>query len=573
MTKFLIGLVTGILLTVLTGVLLVFSLARLGGDRPTAIADGSTLMLDLEGEIPERAPIELPLPFLEQQTPVTVRDVWELLRKAAADSRIKAVVLAPRDVAIGWAKMQEIHSCLLEFKKSGKPLVAYLKSPGTREYYLATAADQIYMAPEDFLNMKGLRAELMFFRRTLDKLGVQVEIEHAGKYKDFGDMFVREKMSPETREVLDSILDAVYANLADAVAAGRKQTPAQVRATIDEGPFLARQAKEKRLVDDLIYEDQMFARVMARAKLDEIRKVAYREYAKVRPGSVGLEGPARIAFLVGEGPILRGSAGDDGFDEDAIGSEGFNKLLRRVGDDESIRGVVVRIDSPGGDAIASDDIWREMSLLSKKKPLVVSMSDTAASGGYYIAMTGDPVLAYPGTITGSIGVVFGKANLKGLYDKIGITKDVLVRGRYADIDSDYQPLTEAARRKLREGIDSTYHTFVERVALARKRKYEEVEPLAQGRAWLGSQARQKGLIDELGGIDRALDMVKQKARIGRTEKVTIVTYPPRRSLFDIWLGRTPEAAVLKKLGLDAWPARLLGRGGLLRVMPYRIDIR
>src|SRR5262249_10827011 len=171
------------------------------------------------------------------------------------------------------------------------------------------------------------------------------------------------------------------------------------------------------------------------------------------------------------------------------------------GNDGSIRGVVVRIDSPGGDALASDDIWREMNVLSKKKPVVISMSDAAASGGYYMAMTGDPIVAYPGTFTGSIGVVFGKPNLHGLYDKLGITLDTLTRGRYADIDSEYHPLSLAARAKLREGIDASYRAFVSKVAEARKRPYAQVEPLAQGRVWLGSQARERGLVDELGGIE------------------------------------------------------------------------
>src|SRR5262249_34896318 len=237
--------------------------------------------------------------------------------------------------------------------------------------------------------------------------------------------------------------------------------------------------------------------------------------------------------LVGQGEIQRGNAGDDEYDETGISAEGFNKLLRKVASDGSIRGVIVRIDSPGGDALASDDIWREMNLLSKRKPVVISMSDAAASGGYYMAMTGAPLLAYAGTFTGSIGVVFGKPNLHGLYDKLGISQDALLRGRYADIDSEYKPLTPDARRKLREGIEQTYRDFVTKVSDARKRPVDQVEPVAQGRVWLGSQARQRGLVDELGGIDRAIDMVKEKAKIDKAEKVTIVTYPPKRSIFEV----------------------------------------
>ncbi len=575
MAKFLIGLVTGTILTVLFGVVIVFSLARFGTEKRVTVPDNATLILDLQGDIPERPPVEYPIPFFEQHTPSTVKDVWELLRKAAVDSRVKAVVFEPRNLDAGWAKLEEIRAGLERFRKSGKPLVAYLKGPTTREYYLASAADRIYMGPEEYLDVKGLRAAMMFFKGSLDKLGVQVEIEHAGKYKDFGDMFERTDMSAETKEVMNSVLDDVYGRLLSTLASARNKTVEEIRATIDEGPFLANQAVAKGLIDSLRYEDQMVGELKDRLKSGELKKLSHRDYMKVTAASLGLEGKPRVAFLVGQGDITRGESGDDGYSDTGIGAEGFNKLLRRVGNDGSIRGVIVRIDSPGGDAMASDDIWREMNLLSKKKPLVISMSDAAASGGYYMAMTGDPILAYAGTYTGSIGVVFGKPNLHGLYDKLGITLDTLTRGRYADIDSAYKPLSPDARRKLREGIDQSYHDFVAKVAEARRRPYDQVEPLAQGRVWLGNQARQRGLVDELGGIDRAIDLVKERAKIDKAEKVTIVTYPPKRSIFDVALGRTPESLFDSRLGkiLKTPQLRSIIKGGLLKVMPYTIEVR
>jgi protease IV len=575
-TKFLIGIAVGVILTVLTAAIVFKSLITMAGERRPSVASNSALILRLEGELPEREPVELPIPFLEQQTPNTILDVWDILRKAAVDSRIKAVVVEPRDLAVGWAKLQELRADLVQFRKSGKPLVAYLRSPGSREYYLASAADKIYVSPEDVLDVKGFRAELMFFKNTLDKLGVEVQVEHAGKYKDFGDMFVRQNMSPETREVLDSILDRVFGNFVTVVAESRKKTPDQIRAAIDEGPFLAAQALKAGLVDGLLYEDQVFGEVERRT--GNLQKISHREYAKIPASSLGLEGGAKIVMLVGEGSITRGSSSDDGMSDDGITSTGFNRLLRRVSDDDTIRGVIVRIDSPGGDAIASDEIWRQMNLLSKKKPVVISMSDTAASGGYYMAMTGDPVLAYGETYTGSIGVVFGKPTFKGLYDKLGITKDALTRGKFASVDSDYVPLSEAARQKLREGIDNTYHSFVEKVAAARKKKFEEIAPLAEGRVWLGSQAKERGLVDEIGGINRAIEIVKQKAGIGAGEKVTIVTYPPKRNWFDVIFGRAPEevldATVRSKLRgvLGSGQIRLWLNGGIMRVMPYAIDV-
>src|SRR5712692_4053714 len=229
MAKFLIGVATGIILVALFLFIGIFALARLR-EKPPTIADGSTLILELEGEIPERAPVEFPIPFLERRAQPTVVDVWTTLRKAALDGRIRAIVFEPRNLQIGWGKLEEIRADLENFRKTGKPVYAYLKTPGAREYYLATAANRIYMDPEDELNLKGMRFELMYFRNTLDKLGVQVEVEHAGKYKDFGDMFTRSSMSPETKEVLTTIIDDLYGNLVQSVAAARKKSPEEIRA-------------------------------------------------------------------------------------------------------------------------------------------------------------------------------------------------------------------------------------------------------------------------------------------------------------------------------------------------------
>jgi len=573
MAKFLIGVVTGIILVCLFLLIGIFALARMRPKAPS-VADGSTLILDPEGDIPERAPVEFPIPFLQQRTPPTVADIWMTLRKAAADGRIRAIIFEPHDLQIGWGKLEEIRADLEAFKKSGKPIYAYLKTPGAREYYLATAANRVYMDPEDELNLKGMRFELLYFRKTLDKLGVEVEIEHAGKYKDFGDMFTRSSMSPETKEVLTSILDDLYGNLVESIAAARKKTPDQIRAIIDQGPFLSPQARDQGLIDGLLYEDQMYEEVKSKLGGDELKKVSLYDYVRIPASSVGLGGKQRIALVTGQGGISRGEDGQDLSGDSGIESEGFDKLLRRVGNDSDIKGVVVRIDSPGGEVFASDAIWREMNLLSKKKPLVISMSDTAASGGYYIAMTGDPIVAYPGTFTGSIGVVFGKANLHGLYDKLGVTKDLLSRGRFADVDSDYAPISPAAREKLRSAIDDNYRSFVTKIAAARRRKFDQIEPLSQGRVWLGSQAKANGLVDELGGLDRAIDLVKEKAKIPRSERVELVTYPPKRSIFDILFSQSVESVMESRLGgvLKGWQLRLWARGGMMRLMPYAIEV-
>jgi protease-4 len=326
-------------------------------------------------------------------------------------------------------------------------------------------------------------------------------------------------------------------------------------------------------VDGLLFEDEMFAQLKDAAKLESVKKIGEKDYAKVEVS--GVDGKTRIAFIVGQGEITRGGT-NDSVGNDGITASGLVKLMREVKDDASIKGVILRIDSPGGDGIASDDILHEAKLLSAKKPVVISMSDLAASGGYFIAMTGDPVVAYPNTLTGSIGVFFGKVNLKGLFDKVGLSTYVLKRGRFADIDSTTAPLDEEQRAKLRREIETFYKGFVERVAAGRKKPYDVVEPLAQGRVWLGAQARQNGLVDELGGLDRAIEMVRDRAKISSSEKIVLVTYPPKRTVWDVLFNRSDDSAQLEshlRPFIGRLPLRALMHGGVLRLMPFTIDVK
>lgn len=575
MKKFLIGLAVGLALAGMFVLIAVLAMAKFGDSRPTVAGD-STLVLRLEGELPEKAPMDLGLPFMDNASPITVIDVWQGLKKAATDPKIKAVVLMPRGMAVGWAKLQELRGDLLEFKKSGKPLLVFLRAPRTPEYYLASAADKVYMVPEDLLDMKGVRAEVTYYKGALDKIGARMEAEHAGKYKDALDTYTRTGMTPETREVLNSVLDGLYNHLAETVGSARKMSVEQAKAVIDQGPFLAEQAVKLKLVDATLYEDQFFDEVKKAIGGGEVKKVGLMDFLK----SAGSEGKSKVAIIVSEGGIIRGGSGGDAFGEDSsITVANSIKVLRQVAADDSIKGVILRVDSPGGDAVASDEILREVKLLSKKKPLIISMSDVAASGGYYISMTGDPVLAYPNTITGSIGVIYGKLNIKGLYDKLGLTKDLIQRGENAAIDSEYYELTPGGRKKLREGVDEVYKTFVGIVAESRKKKFEEIDALAQGRVWLGSQAKDRALVDELGGLDRAVEMVKERAKIGKDEKVRLLIYPQKKTLFEQLLAQKSanvEARVTQKMIREftgGLPLEMWQNGAMLKLMPYRITVR
>jgi protease IV len=584
MKKFLIGLLAGFLLAGLAVVIAGFAMMRLGERKPD-ISGGSTLMLKLQGPVLEVSQPEIPIPLFQTKSPVTVIDVWDLLRKAAVDKRIVAVAFEPAGLEAGWAKLDEIRQALLRFRKSGKPVYCYLRNPGSREYYLATAADKIYMTSEDVLFIKGLRAELMYYKQGLDNLGVQVEVENVGPHKDALDPYSKSAPSPETKATVGAILDQVHNSFLATVAEGRKKKVEEVRQLVDDAPLLGPKAVSAGLVDGLMYENEYLDQLKKRLKQDSLTKLSYRDYMRIPASSVGLDGKNRIAVISGEGAILRGVS-PGGFDEtQAIYSTTFTKLLRDVSEDNRVRGVILRVDSPGGDAIASDEILHEVKRLSGKKPLVISMSDVAASGGYYIAMSGDPVLAYPNTITGSIGVIFGKVNLQKLYEKLGINVEIIQRGKNAAIDTSSRPLTEAGRAKLHEGVQAIYRTFLQRVATGRKKKVDEVEPYAGGRVWMGAAAKQNGLVDQMGGLETAIGLIKQRAKIAEGDSVQLITYPLKKSVFeqifstpvealtdgpDAWL-QARAARMLRELtpGLD-W--RVMQNGAYLRLMPYSVSI-
>lgn len=575
MKKFLLGAFVGLLFAAICVVVVLGVLWKMGGGNVPSIPDNSVLVLNLEGDVPEVPPVSLKLPFGEGQSAPTVRDLWTAIHAAADDSRVKAILLKPHGLSVGWAKLEELRQDLADFKTSGKPVYAYLETPGMHEYYLASAADKIYVSPDDYLEVKGFRIEATYLKNTLDKLGISFDVDHIGRYKDAGDILTRNNMSPETREVLNSMLDQVYGNFCSTVGTSRHKSADDIRTLMDQGPFLATAAKQAGLVDELGYESQVYGDLKGRVGAgSDLAKTSYRTYVRAHPGS-----GQRIAFLAAGGDIIRGTMDQPLGQADVIASETFSKTIQQVRNDKSIKGVILRVDSPGGDAVASDEILHEVKLLAAEKPLVISMSDVAASGGYFISATGDPILAYPNTVTGSIGVLYGKANLHGLYDKLGVTKELLTRGKFADIDSDYTPLSDAEKEKLHQGIEATYRSFVTKVATARKKTYDQIDPLAQGRVWMGQQAASNGLVDRLGGLDEAVQVVRQRAKLGPNVGVMLVPFPPRRSLFDILFNTNPDSVmdaevthrVNNVLGFEANPALL--KGGMLELLPYRVVFR
>lgn len=583
MKKFLIGILCGFVFAALAVVVLSFAIYKFASKKAPEAKSESLLTLRLEGDVQERPAGDMPFAFLEQSSAWSVIELRQVLERAAKDNKIKGLYLEIGRVGMGWAKAEEVRTSLQQFRKSGKPIYSFLRTPGAKEYFLAVVSDRISIVEEDYLDLKGLRVERSYYKNTLDKIGVQMEVEHVGKFKDFGESYNRTGMSPESREALGGILDGIYARLVSGVAEGRRRSTAEVEKLIDEGPYLAKAALREKLVDALEYEEQTVSELAKKANVSSKSRTSAKDYRK----SIRLrwEAPKEnaIAFLIAEGDILRTESRGGFGEEEMVASRDFIRRVQELKNDPDYKAVLLRIDSPGGDAIASDELLTALVELSKAKPMVISMSDVAASGGYYMAVTGDPIYAYPSTITGSIGVVYTRPNFKGLYDKVGMTLDSMQRGKNADIDSLSKPLSDIARKKLREGIEESYRAFVTKVAAGRKAKPEDIEAIAQGRAWIASDKGAKLLTDHLGGLDPALEELKRKAKFAADARIQLVPYPPASSLLEKFLGdgRVDEQAMTKMLRLQQpalykefqqalKPAFM--QGGMLRRMPYSIRV-
>jgi protease-4 len=499
----------------------------LAGTPPPSVPSNASLYLPIEGPFSELEPNDVISQFVRR--PPTLRQTVGAIRKAKLDARVKALVITPQAAGALWGQLQEVRAALEDFKTSGKPVTAYLEYGGAQEYYLATAADRIVMMPAGQLDLAGLAMYELFFRGTLDKIGVYPDLLHIGEYKTASNNFTEKTFTPAHRQMYESLNRDWYEELVRAIAAGRKRPDADVRRLLDEGPFLAEGALKAGLVDALGYEDQLDDA----APLAGTRRIDGETYARVpRPIGERVSG-ARIALLYAVGMITSGKSSFDGAGANVVGSETFVQWVRKVRVDPSVRAIVVRVDSPGGSAIASEVIWRELMLARDIKPLIVSMGDVAASGGYYIALPAQTIVAQPGTITGSIGVVTGKFVLKGTLDKLGVGAEGVSQGRFAEIYSPLRPFTAAERARIEEQMQSTYDLFLSRVAEGRHQPAARIDPVAQGRVWTGRQAREHGLVDELGGLDRALQIAKERARLDVKKEVDLVVYPPRRSLYDL----------------------------------------
>jgi protease-4 len=500
---------------------------RSGGGTGRALSTEEYLDVHIDGEIPERPAVTFGA-FLERQPP-SLRTLLRSIERAADDSRVKALVLrvgvAP---GAGWGKIEELRTAITRFRKSGKPAYAHLEYAGNKEYYLATACSKIYAVPTAILDVTGLAAEVTFFRGTLDKLGVQAQFEGVGKYKNAPNQFTERGFTEPHREQTEALLDSLYGDYTRAIATARGKSAEDVKALVDDGPYDGHAALKAGLVDELAYYDELLDE-----ELEGAARVTPGRYVRSAWRDFSLGGRPKVAVIYVVGEIVSGESAVSGFGgEGFAGSDTIARAIRQARQDDDIKAIVVRVDSPGGSGTASDVIWRELRLARAEKPVIASMSDVAASGGYYIAMASDLVVAQPTTITGSIGVFAGKFSLRGLYEKIGLTEELVTRGENAALFSLSRPWNEAERKKVRRFAEVFYEEFLKKAAECRKHTEDEIHAVAQGRVWTGRDAVAGGLVDELGGLSHALDLAKQRARIDEDEELEIVVLPTQKTLWE-----------------------------------------
>lgn len=585
------SIVVALVLVALIGIAVIVAVFRKGA--PT-IRDNSVLALHVAGPLPDYVPDD-PFRRFFGGTDQSLSNLVLQFKKAKVDKRIKGILIEVDMSGAGWGKSEEIRDAIADFRSSGKPVYAYMEFGMNKEYYIASACDKIFVAPPGELFINGLAADVMFFRGSLDKLGIYPDIYQIGKYKSIGDMFTRKDMSDAHKEFINSLLDDLFNRYVDAIARARGKSPEDVRAIIDDAPYGAEKAKQVGLIDGAAYRDEVdkeFKAKLGYKESDELHVVKGSEYREVEPESLGLNKGENIAVIYASGDIGSGRSENGPSGGQSIGSDTLAKALNDARDDKTVKAIVLRVDSPGGSGLASDVIWHAVEAAKQKKPVVVSMSDVAASGGYYISASASKIIAQPSTITGSIGVVAGKPVMRGFYDWLGISNEYVLRGKRAGMFRETEKFTPEERTKFEDWIKTTYYDdFVPKVAKGRNKNAEYIDSVGQGRVWTGAQGKERGLVDEFGGLDRAFEIAKQLANIPADKGVHRVIFPyPRTFLQELMSGgddastetktRQQKAAVFAALPEDAQRAlrfmALLDRmksGDSMLLMPFDLRIK
>lgn len=561
-----------------------------------SVADNSVLVLNVSGALPDyvaEEPLAKALGIQQQQS---FTSLLTQLRKAKVDKRISAVLLRINFPQIGWGKADELRDAIADLKTSGKPVYAYMELGMNKEYYLATAADKIFLPPTGDIYVNGFAAQAMFYKGSLDKLGIETDVIQIGpKYKNAPDQYTKKEMGEGQREVVNALLDEFYGRFTQAIADSRKKPVEDVKALIDNAPYNAVKAKELGLIDDAFYYDQLEEELKNRlgyAEDTKLKTIRGGEYREIPSDSLGLNAGDKVAVIYASGGINIGRSSSGPFEGEMVGSDTVVEAVNDAARDTAVKAIVLRVDSPGGSALASDLIWHAIENAKARKPIVVSMSDVAASGGYYIACNANKIVAEPSTVTGSIGMFMGKPVVKGLYDWLGVSTEYVLRGKNAGIFRETEHWTPEELAKMTDQANSVYYdNFVPKVAKGRKKTNEDVNTLGQGRVWTGTQAKANGLVDEFGGLEKAITIAKDLANLPADKDVRRVVFPAPRPLFETWFGGDErsdvsasddraKAALMEALPVDARRAfrymALLDKmqqGQAMLMMPFELQIR
>ena len=528
---------------------IVFAVVFVVLPRGPEIPSEGVLVVELGGDLQDEPPVD-PLARL-------MAEGWALptlllqLEKAAVDERVRGILLHIRPLSIGFARVQELRDAIVELREAEVPVAALLDMAtlnATRELYLASAADEIYLVPGFMGPFVGIAGEFLFLGELMDRVGLDFEYERIGRYKSAPETLAEREMSPPAREMMAELLDTLFAQVVRGIALARELEVDHVRALVDEAPATPEQYLESGLADGVASRAEI-VQLIGGEGVEEIELSAY---VDVDPRELGLRTGPSIALVFGEGLIVQ-SAGRATFGAELFTADRVVAALREAGRDAEIQAVVLRVNSGGGSALASDEIWREVASLQERKPVVVSLSDVAASGGYYVASAAGAVLAEPATITGSIGVYMRRVNLGRLYEKLGIHAEVMTRGRLSSILVSSRPMTPEQRELTRSLVEAAYAQFLKRVSEGRGMSPEEVDEVGRGRVWLGETAHALGLVDEIGGLSAAVERAKRDAGIPADVDPRRVIFPGPRSLaeeiIELLRGSTDPFAPLARLGI------------------------
>lgn len=522
-----------------------------GGDKEggaVTMKENAILRLNLNYVIPERTlnnPLDfMSFPGLAKGKPMGLTEILKNIKKAAENDQVKGIYLNADVSPNSYATLAEIRNALIDFKKSGKFIIAYAEIMDEHSYYVAAVADKVYLNPTGEILLNGFSQQVFYLKGMFDKIGVEPQLIRHGKYKSAGEPFIASSMSAENRSQIESYLGSLYTHFIAEIAKSRKIDVIKMRSIVDELQVQSSaDAIKLKVIDGIKYEDEVEKELKSKLSLAESDKLNYITMAKFNlvSGNTSVS-DNKIAVIYCVGDISSGEGDDQG-----IGSDRMAATIKKVREDESYKAIVLRINSPGGSALASDVIWREVSLCKGKKPVIVSMGDVAASGGYYIAAPADYILAQPNTITGSIGVFGMLVNAKELLNnKLGIKIETVKFGEFADLGSPDRPLNEAERLVVQRGVDRVYDNFIDRVAKGRKLTKEQVEEIAQGRVWSGVEAMKIGLVDGLGGLDKAIEMAAEKANLSEYRSVNLPELKdPFQELLGS-LGSQASTALLKR---------------------------